>query len=69
MDSSFRILEFGGSQVGDVVYVEGLVGFIYLDRPQDVTRYEEAFEGLDELALNPKESIELVSPIAGFYEK
>jgi transcriptional regulator with XRE-family HTH domain len=60
MDSTFRILEFDSSQVPDVVYVEGLVGFIYLDRPQEVQRYKEVFEGLEKLALDPKESIELI---------
>ena len=60
MDSTFRILEFGGGQVADVVYVEGLVGFIYLDRPPEVHRYKEVFEGLTEIALSPKDSIELI---------
>ena len=69
MDSTFRILGFGSGQVPDVVYVEGLVGFIYLDRPQDVRRYEEVFEGLLELALPPKESIKLIAQIGETYEK
>jgi transcriptional regulator with XRE-family HTH domain len=60
MDSTFRILEFDSAEVPDVVYVEGLVGFFYLDLPQKVHRYEEVFEELGELALNPKESIELI---------
>lgn len=67
MDSTFRILEFGSS-VPDVVYVEGLVGFIYLDRAQDVARYEEVFERLAEIALNPQESIELIAQIGVIYE-
>jgi transcriptional regulator with XRE-family HTH domain len=61
MDSTFRILEFGSSQIPDVVYVEGLVGFIYLDRPQEVHRYIKVFEELTELALSPKESTELIA--------
>jgi transcriptional regulator with XRE-family HTH domain len=67
MDSTFRILEFG-SAVPDVVYVEGLVGFLYLDRAQDVTRYEEVFERLTGIALSPKESIELIARIGVIYE-
>jgi transcriptional regulator with XRE-family HTH domain len=67
MDSTFRILEFAGA-VPDVVYVEGLVGSIYLDRAQDVTRYEEIFEDLSDLALNPQESIELITGIGVLYE-
>jgi transcriptional regulator with XRE-family HTH domain len=66
MDSTFRILEFG-AQVPDVVYVEGLVGFLYLDRPQDVARYEEIFESLSQIALNPQESMKLIAKIGDSY--
>jgi transcriptional regulator with XRE-family HTH domain len=62
MDSTFRILEFG-SRVPDVVYVEGLVGFIYVNRPEEVVRYEEVFERLIQFALTPKESIELIGKL------
>jgi transcriptional regulator with XRE-family HTH domain len=67
MDSTFRILEFDGS-VRDVVYVEGLVGYIYIDRDQDVARYREVFERLTEIALTPQESIELIAQIGVLYE-
>jgi transcriptional regulator with XRE-family HTH domain len=63
MDSTFRILEFGGGQVPDVVYVEGLVGFIYVDRPPEVRRYKEVFEGLTKIALSPKDSIDLIGEL------
>lgn len=69
MGSSFRILEFSSSQVSDMVYVEGLMGFLYLDRPQDVSRYEEVFDGLGEFALTPKESVELMAQTAEIYKK
>jgi transcriptional regulator with XRE-family HTH domain len=68
MDSTFRILEFGSSQVPDVVYVEGLVGYLYLDRPADVRRYEEAFESLSKVALTPKESVDLIAQIGVTYQ-
>jgi transcriptional regulator with XRE-family HTH domain len=67
MDSTFRILEFD-SPIPDVVYVEGLVGFIYLDRPQDIARYEEVFEQLSGIALSPQESIALIKQIGVTYE-
>jgi transcriptional regulator with XRE-family HTH domain len=35
--SMFNILEFGGSAPA-VVYVEGLVGWLYIEQPKDVTR-------------------------------
>jgi transcriptional regulator with XRE-family HTH domain len=59
MDSTFNILEFDGS-ASSVVYVEGLIGWIYVERPQDIARYQQVFEYLRSVALNPQESIELV---------
>ena len=54
MDSTFNILEFTGS-VASVVYVEGLVGWIYVERPQDIRRYREIFEHLCTIALVQKD--------------
>jgi transcriptional regulator with XRE-family HTH domain len=62
LDSTFNILEFT-SAVPAVVYVEGLVGWIYIDRPQDIQRYQQVFERLSDIALSPQESIELVARI------
>lgn len=63
MDSTFNILEFAGS-LASVVYVEGLVGWIYVERPPDVARYQHVFEYLRGVSLNPKESIELMMGVA-----
>lgn len=63
MDSTFNILEFTGS-VTSVVYVEGLVGWIYVERPPDVQRYQEVFKHLRNVALNPKESTKLMTSVA-----
>jgi len=62
MDSTFNILEFA-RPVPSVVYVEGLVGWIYIERPQDIARYRQVFEYLCSVALNPQESIELVKRV------
>jgi len=59
LDNMFDIMEFGESAPG-VVYVEGLMGLIYIERPQDVSRYLQVFENLRAAALTPKESIELI---------
>lgn len=67
MESTFRILEFD-NPVHDVVFVEGLVGRIYLERVQDVARYKDVFERLSVIALSPKESIELMAKAAAIYE-
>lgn len=66
MDSTFNILEFGDA-APHVVYVEGLVGWIYVERPQDVHRYEQVFDRLQHLALSPRESAELVARICANY--
>jgi transcriptional regulator with XRE-family HTH domain len=66
MESTFRILEFD-DPVHDVVFVEGLVGRIYLERAQDVARYKEVFERLNEIALTPQGSIELMVKTGAIY--
>jgi hypothetical protein len=60
MDSNFNILEFS-NDAPQVVYVEGLVGYLYLERPQDIARYREIFESLLKTSSTPQESIELIS--------
>jgi len=67
MDSTFNILEFTSS-VPSVVYVEGLVGWIYVERRQDVERYQQVFEHLRIVALTPQESIELIARIGAGYK-
>lgn len=64
MDSTFSMLDFADS-VPSVVYVEGLVGWIYVDSPQNLARYQQVFERLCAMALTPKASIELVARVGG----
>jgi transcriptional regulator with XRE-family HTH domain len=66
MDSTFTILEFGGA-VPSVVYVEGLIGSIYVERPQDIARYQRVFEHLCTIALSPQESNELIAQVGANY--
>jgi transcriptional regulator with XRE-family HTH domain len=68
MDSTFTILDFT-EPVPSVVYVEGLVGCIYIERPQDIARYEQVFDRLLDSALNPQESMELIAKIAANYRR
>jgi hypothetical protein len=68
MESNFSILEFNDN-ASSVVYVEGLVGRIYLERPQDISRYNEIFESLLEKALSSQGSIELMSGIMAQYKR
>jgi len=60
LDSTFIILEFAEPAVSNAVYVEGLVGQIYLERPQDVERYTHTFDHLRAMALSPADSLDLM---------
>jgi hypothetical protein len=66
MDSTFTIMEFA-DPVSSVVYVEGLVGWIYIERPQDVARYTQVFDRLCDSALSPQDSIELIEKVSANY--
>jgi transcriptional regulator with XRE-family HTH domain len=63
MDSTFIILEFADAVPG-LVYVEGLVGWVYMKRSRDVDRYMRVFERLCDVALPPCESIEHIEKAA-----
>lgn len=60
MESTFSILDFN-DPVPSVVYVEGLVGFIYIERPQDIARYERVFDSLQRIALSPQQSLRVIA--------
>jgi transcriptional regulator with XRE-family HTH domain len=60
LDSTFAVLEFAPPVPG-VVYVEGLVGSIYLEREPDVERYKKIYEYLADIALPPERSVELMT--------
>jgi transcriptional regulator with XRE-family HTH domain len=60
LESTFSILELA-EPVQDIVYVEGLVGWIYVEKPEDLARYRHIFERLSEIALPSEESLDLVT--------
>jgi transcriptional regulator with XRE-family HTH domain len=66
MESTFYILDFT-EPTPSLVYVEGLVGFIYLERSQDIQRYQEVFERLRQIALSPQDSLELIAKTGAGY--
>jgi len=67
MESIFTILEFPTPLVSDIVYVEGLVGNIYLERPAELERYRLVFSHLRTIALTPADSNELIVKISASY--
>jgi transcriptional regulator with XRE-family HTH domain len=67
MENMFNIIEFG-DVAPHVVYVEGLMGWLFLERENDVRRYAQVFKYLCEIALNPKDTIELISEVGARYD-
>lgn len=59
LGSSFNILQFDGP-LPDVVYFEGLVGWMFLERSEDIARHQYVFERLAEIALSASESLEVI---------
>jgi transcriptional regulator with XRE-family HTH domain len=66
LDSNFIILALE-SQPPAVVYVEGLMGYLYLERPHEITRYLQTFEILRNIALSPKDSAALLAKVRDTY--
>jgi hypothetical protein len=62
MDNMFDILEFSAA-APTVVYVEGLMGWIYLEKPQEVARYFQVLEHLRSRSLSPEDSVELIAEV------
>jgi Domain of unknown function (DUF5753)/Helix-turn-helix domain len=60
LDSTFLLLEFA-APVPSVVYVEGLIGQIYLEGPQDIERYQRVFGHLQTISCDARQSIELLN--------
>lgn len=57
-DSNFILFEFEeGPLLPPVVFVEGLTGNQYLEKPADIARYREAIEYLRDTALTPRHSL------------
>ncbi len=63
VESNFDYLEFGGSKLPGLVFVEGLVSDQYLERPDELDRYREALEYLRAAALNPRDSAKRIRQV------
>ena len=66
-DSNFTYLEFGGTKLPDLVYVETLVSHLYIERPDEVDRYSEALDYLRDSALNPRDSAKKIEEVRDEY--
>jgi transcriptional regulator with XRE-family HTH domain len=67
-DSNFEFFEFSSESVQrPVVFVEGLYTNRYQERPAEIERYREAIEYLRDAALNPRDSLSLITEIRSQY--
>jgi len=62
-NTQLSTLEFADAVPG-LVYVEGLVGWVYMERSRDIERYTQVFERLCDVALPPRNSIEHIEKAA-----
>ena len=62
--SAFTLLRFADAASINFVYLEHLLGALYLERPTDIERYTEVFEQLSASALAPDESLRLIARVA-----
>jgi transcriptional regulator with XRE-family HTH domain len=67
LEANFSILQLPDPTPG-VVFVEGMIGSTYLDRPEDLKRYYDVFNSLQSMALNPKDSNALIVKLRRIYK-
>lgn len=61
-ESNFVLLEFGeDAAISPIVFVEGLTGNQYYERPVHIARYREAIDHLRDSALSPRDSIQYLT--------
>ena len=60
MPGSFIVLQFGEAAIPDVIYVDTMLGELFLEEGADVRRYELVFEHLRAVAASPEASLSLV---------
>jgi hypothetical protein len=68
-NNKFIILRFESSELPTIVYIEGLTGDQYLDKPQDVRVYARAFSMLSDMALSTSETRARITAICEDYKR
>ena len=67
-NNKFIILEFSKPFVSELVYIEGMHGDVYLDRPDEVETYKSSFRAMREMAATEEETRMLVESISARLE-
>jgi transcriptional regulator with XRE-family HTH domain len=68
LESNFNIVDLPSPTPG-LVYVEGLIGSVYLERAEDHKRYAEIFSNLQSIALGPQDSVNLIADLGRTYRE
>ncbi|MGH3479072.1 MAG: helix-turn-helix domain-containing protein [Pseudonocardiaceae bacterium] len=63
VDGSFVVLAFPDSDDNDLVYIEGHLGDLYLEKERDVQVYEQMFDVLVDTCMSSEQSARLVTRI------
>jgi transcriptional regulator with XRE-family HTH domain len=61
--SPFGVLAFPGSDDNDLVYVEGHLGDLYLEKEHDVEVYERMFDQLVAMSLTAEQSVTFITTV------
>ncbi len=61
VNSPFSLLDLDVTAGGVVFFVEGLVGYLYLERPDQLARYRDVFEWLRNAALSQDDTVSFIS--------
>ncbi|GAA0987396.1 helix-turn-helix transcriptional regulator [Nocardiopsis tropica] len=64
MEGAFTVFSFPKELYPDVVYIEGMMGDLYLESSESVSRYRDAFESLRQSALPPSDTMEYIDALA-----
>jgi hypothetical protein len=65
LESNFTILGLPNSP--EIVFVEGLIGSVYLEHEEDLRRYREIFNRLKSIALSPQDTASLLADLRDSY--
>lgn len=61
MEGAFTLFSFPEDQYPDIVYIEGMMGDLYLESVESVERYKSAFESLTDAALSPSDTMDAIA--------
>jgi transcriptional regulator with XRE-family HTH domain len=64
MDGTFTILNFSGQADPNVVFVENATGGLFLEKREELRKYQTIFDHIRAAALRPEESVSLVANLA-----